>query len=88
MATDTQSSIRGKATARDLASAPVVIEAREIEKSFQIASHKIDSLKERLTAFSRQEQKLLHALRGSPSTSTGASSSASSGATARARARC
>jgi ABC-2 type transport system ATP-binding protein len=64
MATDTQSSIRGKATARDLASAPVVIEAREIEKSFQIASHKIDSLKERLTAFSRQEQKLLHALRG------------------------
>ncbi|HXF31210.1 MAG TPA: ABC transporter ATP-binding protein [Solirubrobacterales bacterium] len=64
MATDTQSSIRGKATARDLASEPVVIEAREIEKSFQIASHKVDSLKERLTAFSRQEQQLLHALRG------------------------
>lgn len=44
--------------------APVVIEARRIEKSFHIASHKVDSLKERLTAFSRQEFKDLKALRG------------------------
>jgi ABC-2 type transport system ATP-binding protein len=44
--------------------APVVIEARGIEKSFHIASHKVDSLKERLTAFSRQNFKDLQALRG------------------------
>jgi len=43
---------------------PVAIEARDIEKSFRIASHKVDSLKERLTSFSRQDFKDLHALRG------------------------
>lgn len=43
---------------------PVVIEARGIEKSFHIASHKVDSLKERLTSFSRHDFKDLHALRG------------------------
>ncbi len=64
MATETQPKTSGKRTARDFASAPVVIEVRDIEKSFQIASHKVDSLKERLTAFSHQEQKMLHALRG------------------------
>jgi ABC-2 type transport system ATP-binding protein len=42
---------------------PIVIEARGIEKSFRIASHKVDSLKERLTAFSRQDFKDLKALR-------------------------
>jgi ABC-type polysaccharide/polyol phosphate transport system ATPase subunit len=64
MATDTQTSPSGKRTAHDFEDAPVVIEVRDVEKSFQIASHKVDSLKERLTAFSRQEQKMLHALRG------------------------
>jgi ABC-2 type transport system ATP-binding protein len=43
---------------------PVVIEARGIEKSFQIASHKVDSLKERFTAFSGQTYNELRALRG------------------------
>ena len=43
---------------------PVAIEARGIEKSFHIASHKVDSLKERLTAFSRHDYKDLKALRG------------------------
>jgi ABC-type polysaccharide/polyol phosphate transport system ATPase subunit len=42
---------------------PVVIEARGVEKSFHIASHKVDSLKERLTAFSKQTYKDLRALR-------------------------
>jgi ABC-type polysaccharide/polyol phosphate transport system ATPase subunit len=46
-----------------LSAAPVAIEVRGIEKSFQIASHKVDSLKERLTAFSQQNFKDLHALR-------------------------
>ncbi|HEX6454959.1 MAG TPA: ABC transporter ATP-binding protein [Solirubrobacterales bacterium] len=41
-----------------------MIEARDIEKSFRIASHKVDSLKERLTSFSSQDFKDLHALRG------------------------
>jgi ABC-type polysaccharide/polyol phosphate transport system ATPase subunit len=43
---------------------PVAIEARAIEKSFRIASHRVDSLKERLTSFSRQDFKDLRALRG------------------------
>lgn len=64
MATDTQSSIGGKSTARDFDDAPVVIEVRDVEKSFAIASHKVDSLKERFTAFSKQEHKMLHALQG------------------------
>ena len=44
--------------------APVAIEARDIEKSFHIASHKVDSLKERLTTFGGREVKDLQALRG------------------------
>jgi len=68
MATDTDThidpAIGGKPTTRDFENEPVVIEVRDIEKSFQIASHKVDSLKERLTAFSHQEHKMLHALRG------------------------
>jgi len=47
-----------------LGDSPVVIEARDIEKSFRIAGHRVDSLKERLTAFSSQDHKDLHALRG------------------------
>jgi ABC-type polysaccharide/polyol phosphate transport system ATPase subunit len=44
--------------------APVVIEAQGIEKSFHIASHKVDSLKERLTTFGGRDVKDLQALRG------------------------
>ncbi len=45
-------------------SAPVVIEARDVEKSFRIPTHRVDSLKERLTSFSGREAKELRALRG------------------------
>jgi ABC-type polysaccharide/polyol phosphate transport system ATPase subunit len=63
MATETrQPGLPGSAA--PASSAPVVIEARGIEKSFHIASHKVDSLKERLTAFSGQSYKDLKALRG------------------------
>jgi ABC-type polysaccharide/polyol phosphate transport system ATPase subunit len=44
--------------------APVAIEVQGIEKSFRIASHKIDSLKERLTTFNQRDFKELRALRG------------------------
>ncbi len=64
MATDTHTSLHGKRTARDFEDVPVVIEVRGVEKSFEIASHKVDSLKERLTAFSQQEHKMLRALQG------------------------
>src|ERR1700744_3138467 len=64
MATDTHISPAGKHGAHDSEDAPVVIELREIEKSFQMASHKVDCLKERLTAFSQQDHKMLHALKG------------------------
>ena len=59
----------------------MVIEARGLDKTFRVPEHRIDSLKERVTASA-------HAARStascapcatSPSTSTGASSSASSG---------
>ncbi len=43
--------------------APVVIEARGIDKSFRLPTHKIDSLKERLTTFRKGEYRQLHALR-------------------------
>jgi ABC-type polysaccharide/polyol phosphate transport system ATPase subunit len=42
---------------------PVVIEATGIEKSFQLPTHKVDSLKERLTTFHKRETRALHALR-------------------------
>jgi ABC-2 type transport system ATP-binding protein len=42
---------------------PVVIEAREIEKTFRMSTHKIDSLKERLTVFSKRDVRELRALR-------------------------
>lgn len=45
-------------------STPVVIEARDVEKSFRIPTHRVDSLKERLTSFSGREAKELRALRG------------------------
>jgi ABC-type polysaccharide/polyol phosphate transport system ATPase subunit len=56
--------MRPAQTQDDAGAAPVVIEARGIEKSFRIAGHKVDSLKERLTTFSRRDYKDLHALQG------------------------
>lgn len=44
--------------------APVVIEARGIEKSFHLPTHKIDSLKERFTTFRKGEYRRLNALQG------------------------
>jgi ABC-2 type transport system ATP-binding protein len=45
--------------------APVVIEARGVEKMFRIPRHRVDSLKERVThPLSRTEYRELHALRG------------------------
>ena len=41
----------------------MVIEATGIEKSFQLPTHKVDSLKERLTTFHKRESRALHALR-------------------------
>src|SRR6201996_1834404 len=64
MATDTHISPAGKRGALDFEDAPVVIEVDEFETSSHGASHKADSLKERLTAFSRQDHKMLHALKG------------------------
>ena len=47
-----------------LAQAPVAIEVRGVDKTFQIPRHRIDSLKERLThPFTRQEYRTLQALR-------------------------
>jgi ABC-type polysaccharide/polyol phosphate transport system ATPase subunit len=42
---------------------PVVIEAKGIEKTFRLPTHRIDSLKERITAFTRQDFRSLRALR-------------------------
>jgi ABC-type polysaccharide/polyol phosphate transport system ATPase subunit len=45
--------------------APVVIEARDLEKTFRIPSHRIDSLKERaVRPFARMEYRELRALQG------------------------
>jgi ABC-2 type transport system ATP-binding protein len=47
------------------AEAPVVLEARRLEKAFRIPEHRIDTLKERAThPFTRIEYRELHALRG------------------------
>lgn len=67
MATEVGDDVLPSATAdasEPSAAAPAVIEVRGIEKSFRIAGHKVDSLKERFTSFSRQSYKDLHALRG------------------------
>ena len=44
-------------------SAPVVIEARGVSKTFRIPVNKVDSLKERLTTFSQADYRELQALR-------------------------
>ncbi|MET0306800.1 MAG: ABC transporter ATP-binding protein [Solirubrobacterales bacterium] len=40
----------------------MAIEARGVEKTFSIPTHKVDSLKERLTTFNKQDFRALHAL--------------------------
>ena len=44
-------------------SPPVAIEASGVEKTFSIPTHRVDSLKERLTTFNKQDFRALHALR-------------------------
>jgi ABC-2 type transport system ATP-binding protein len=44
-------------------SPPVAIEAQGVEKTFRIPTHRVDSLKERLTTFNKQDFRALHALR-------------------------
>jgi ABC-2 type transport system ATP-binding protein len=44
-------------------SAPVAIEVSGVEKTFRIPTHRVDSLKERLTTFNQQDFRELHALR-------------------------
>jgi ABC-2 type transport system ATP-binding protein len=63
---DTDSGARAAAPARAGADkAPVVIEARSLEKSFRVPEHRMDTLKERAThPFTRMEYRELHALRG------------------------
>jgi ABC-2 type transport system ATP-binding protein len=51
--------------AKGLSDAPVAIEARGVEKTFRIPTHRIDSFKERVVnPFARPEYRVLHALRG------------------------
>jgi len=45
-------------------SKPIAIEVSGVEKTFRIPTHKVDSLKERLTTFSQQDFRELQALRG------------------------
>ncbi len=44
-------------------SSPVAIEVQGVEKTFNIPTHKVDSLKERLTTFNKQDFRELRALR-------------------------
>jgi ABC-type polysaccharide/polyol phosphate transport system ATPase subunit len=44
-------------------SSPVAIEVQGIDKAFRIPTHKVDSLKERLTTFNKQDFRELRALR-------------------------
>ena len=66
------------------------IRVRDLEKTFRIPKHQVQTLKERaLHPFRRDEYDELHVLRGvSFDDPRRASSSGSSGATAPARARC
>jgi ABC-2 type transport system ATP-binding protein len=65
MATETRQPGLPGSAARPSSATPVVIETRGVEKSFTLASHKVDSLKERLTTFGgATEHNQLRALRG------------------------
>jgi ABC-type polysaccharide/polyol phosphate transport system ATPase subunit len=63
MATELGQPRAGSAGGADHAQPPLAIEARGIEKRFRIANHRVDSLKERLTTFSRRDVREVHALR-------------------------
>ncbi len=65
MATNTSTEIETGADGEGATpAAPVAIEARGVEKSFRIPSHRIDSFKERIVhPFARVEYRELHALR-------------------------
>src|SRR5436190_6971204 len=45
------------------APSPVAIEVQGVEKTFRIPTHRVDSLKERLTTFNQQDFRELRALR-------------------------
>lgn len=62
MALDTQQAKRAGAHDEVAAPEPVVIEATEIDKTFRLPTHRVDSLKERITSFSRQDFRPLSAL--------------------------
>ena len=56
---------RARQTERETPQLPVVIEARGLQKAFQIPEHRVDSLKERVVRpLTRVEYRTLHALRG------------------------
>jgi ABC-type polysaccharide/polyol phosphate transport system ATPase subunit len=57
-----QATTQGRA-ATDRSAGPVVIEARGIDKTFQLPINKVNSLKEQITTFHRGEYKRLEALR-------------------------
>jgi len=63
MAVETDNPTPASGVRRDQAQGPVAIEARGIDKSFRLPTHKVDSLKERLTTFSKREFRELRALR-------------------------
>jgi ABC-2 type transport system ATP-binding protein len=58
------SRLRAAYASRTMPSAPVVIEVREVSKTFRIPEHRVDSFKERaLHPLGRNEHRALHALR-------------------------
>ncbi len=77
-------------TSRGDRARPVVIEVRDVAKTFNVPHTQVDSIRERLSHPLLPDASRASCRRStaSPSTSTRASSSGSSGATARARARC
>jgi ABC-type polysaccharide/polyol phosphate transport system ATPase subunit len=63
MAVEIEQVTAGAPAGSEFATAPVVIEARALHKSFRLPTHKIDSLKERFTTFTKGEYRELRALR-------------------------
>jgi ABC-2 type transport system ATP-binding protein len=62
MAVETSHDDAAATRGRDLEAEPVVIEVREVSKSFRLPVNKISSLKEQITTFSRPDYRELHAL--------------------------
>ena len=74
---------------RQLERAAVVVEVRDVVKTFRMPDRRVDTLKERVVHPTRKiASRELRALKGSRSTSARANSSESWAATAPARARC